>query len=148
MLIRFCLLFAAALIASAAAAQQPAPKPLSTKQQEPPSGKIGYVNPERVMQLSRSTRKSKQDLDDKYQRLVKEIDAGPQDQLERRRIALDEDIGMQREDALKLFFEKTNRIIRHIAMEENFDIVFLEAVYASALIDLTERVIKEFDAGK
>ena len=137
------LMIAAAVMATTAAAQQPAAKPPPG----PASGKVGYVNPERVMLLSRSTRKSKQDLDDKYQRLVKEIDAGPKDQIERRRIALDEDIGVQREDALKLFFEKTNRIIRHIAMEENFDIVFLEAVYASALVDLTERVIKEFDAG-
>ena len=69
------LMIAAAVMATTAAAQQPAAKPPPG----PASGKIGYVNPERVMLLSRSTRKAKQDLDEKYQRLVKEIDAGPQD---------------------------------------------------------------------
>ena len=140
--IRFGLTIAVAFVAFAAAAQQPA-----TKQQEPPSGKIGYVNSERVMQLSRATRKQKQELDDKFERLVKEIDAGPQELIERRRVALDEDMGIEREDALRQFVDKTNRIIRHIAIEEDLDIVFLEAAYAGAGVDLTDKVIKELDAG-
>jgi outer membrane protein len=131
-----CSLFAAGLAATGAAAQLPGP----------PSGRIGYVNPERVLQQSSTTRKLRQALEEKFERLVKEIDAGPQDQIERRRIALDEDMGLEREDAQRQFVDKTNRIIRRIALEENLDIVFLEAAYASALIDLTERVIKEMDA--
>jgi Skp family chaperone for outer membrane proteins len=129
-------MIAASLAAMGAAAQMPGP----------PSGKIGYVNSERVMQLSTTTRKLKQALEDKFEKLVKEIDAGPQDQVERRRIALDEDIGLEREDALRQFVDRTNRVIRRIALEENLDIVFLEAAFASAQIDLTARVIKELDA--
>jgi outer membrane protein len=132
-------IIAAAAMATAAAAQE---KPA------PASGKVGYVNSERVMLGSRTTRKSKQDLDDKYQRLVKEIEAGPQDQIDRRRNALVDDMALEREDALRQFVERTNRIIRQIAMDENFDAVFVEAAFASARADLTDKVIKELDAGR
>jgi len=135
-ILRFCLMLGAGLVAAGAAAQMPGP----------PSGKIGFVNPERVMQQSQGTRKIKQSLDAKYERIAKEIEAGAQDQIERRRIALDEDIGLEREDAQRQFVDKTNRIIRRIALEEDLDIVFLEAAYASPGIDLTDRVIKEYDA--
>lgn len=139
---RFLLAIATAALASAAAAQQPAKPP-----PEPPSGKIGFVNSARVMQLSRMTRKAKQDLDDKFQRLLKEIEAGPRDQIERRRIALDQDMSLEREDALRQYVDRANRIIRQLALEGNFDAVFLEAAFASARVDLTDRVIKELDTG-
>jgi outer membrane protein len=136
-------IIAAAAMATAAAAQQkPAPAPASASA----SGKVGYVNSERVMLGSRATRKSKQDLDDKYQRLLKEIEAGPQDQIDRRKNALVDEMALEREDALRQFVERTNRIIRQIAMDENFDAVFVEAAFASARVDLTDKVIKELDA--
>ncbi|MSQ62948.1 MAG: OmpH family outer membrane protein [Betaproteobacteria bacterium] len=136
---RICLIAAAAVIATAASAQE---KPA------PASGKVGYINSERVMLGSRTTRKSKQDLDDKYQKVVKEIEAGPKDQIDRRKNALVDDMALEREDALRQFVERTNRIIRQIAMDENFDAVFIEAAFASARVDLTDKVIKELDAGR
>ena len=141
-LIRFGLTIAAAVLASTAAAQQPAAKP----QQEPPSGKIGFVDSQRVMREAKTTIRQKQALDDKFEKAVKEIEAGPPERYEQRRIALDEDMGVEREDALRQFVDRTNRIIRRIAMEENLDVVFLEAAYFSQLVDLTEKVIKALDA--
>ena len=138
---RFLWAIATAALVSAAAAQQPAKPP-----PDAPSGKFGFVNSERVMQLSRTTRKAKQDLDEKFQRLLKEIEAGPQDQIERRRIALDQEMGLEREDALRQYVDRANRIIRQLAMEGNFDAVFLEAAFASARVDLTDKVIKALDA--
>jgi outer membrane protein len=136
-LFRHGLMIAAAVLATAAAAQQPGP----------PSGKVGFVNTQRVLQESSTTKKSRQALEDKIQQRIKEIDAGPQNMIESRRIALDEEMNIEREDALRQFVEKTNRIIRHIAIEENFDAVFLEAAYFNKSIDLTDKVIKELDAG-
>ena len=134
---RIGLMIAAAVVATAAPAQQRAP-----------AAKIGFVNSARVMHESRTTQKSRQDLEEKFQKRVREIDAGPKNQIEKRRIALDEEMGVEREDALRQFVDRTNRIIRHIAMEENFDAVFLEAAYFSTRIDLTDKVIAELDSGR
>ena len=135
---------AAALVATAALAQ-PATKPPATPT-EPPSGKIGYVNSERVMHEARMTRLAKQALEDKYRKLTEEAQAGPQELVERRILALDEDFRRENEDALRQYVDRTNRIIRRIALAENLDIVFLEAAYFSPHIDYTDRVIKELDA--
>jgi outer membrane protein len=132
-------MIAAVLVASlagTAAAQQPGP----------PSGKIGFVNTQRVLHESRTTQKSHQALEEKIQKRIKEIEAGPQSQIESRRISLDDEMNIEREDALRQFVDKTNRIIRQIAIAENFDAVFLEAAYFSKSIDLTDKVIKEIDA--
>jgi outer membrane protein len=136
------------IVAMSAAALCAVAFPAAAQLPEPPSGKIGFVNSERVMYESITTRKAKQDLEDKFQKRVKEIDAGPPDQIERRRIALDEDMNLEREDALRQFVERTNRIIRQIALDENFDAVFLEAAYFSTRIDLTDKVIKALDADR
>ena len=140
--IKFSLTIAAAFVAFAATAQQPALKPPP----EPPSGKIGFVDSQRVMRDSKTTSNQKKILDDKAEKAMKEIEAGPQDQAERRIRALQEDLGIEREDTLRQFVDRTNRIIRQIAMEENIDVVFLEAAYSSQRIDLTEKVIKLLDA--
>lgn len=131
-------MIAAAVMATAAAAQRPGP----------PSGKIGVVNTQRVLHESRTTQKAHQALEEKIQKRIKEIEAGPQNQIESRRIALDDEMNIEREDALRQFVDKTNRIIRQIAIAENFDAVFLEAAYFSKRIDLTDKVIKELDAGQ
>jgi len=41
--------------------------------------------------------------------------------------------------------EQANRVIRQIAEQEKFDIIFQDAVYANPRIDITERVIKALD---
>jgi outer membrane protein len=131
-----------------AAALLAATVPAAAQMLGPPSGKIGFVNSERVMQQSQTTRKAKQALEEKFQSGVKEIDKGPEDQIERRRLALEEEMNLEREDALRQYVDRTNRIIRRLALEENLDVVFLEAAYASTRIDLTDKVIKELDADR
>jgi outer membrane protein len=42
--------------------------------------------------------------------------------------------------------EQANRVIRQIAEQEKYDIIFQDAVYANPRIDITERVIKSLDA--
>lgn len=122
--------------------------PLAAQQPAPAVSKIGFVNTARVLHDSHATRLVRENLEAEFQRREREIADGPKDEIERRRIALAEDINRQREDALKQFVEKANRIIRRIAEAEQFDVVFLEAAYFNARIDITDKVIKEFDAGR
>ena len=44
--------------------------------------------------------------------------------------------------------ELANRVIRQIAEQEKFDIIFQDAVFASPRIDITDKVIKALDSGK
>ena len=131
---------AAALLAAAAcpaAAQQP-----------PASYKIGYVDTERVMRDSRAARQVQKDLDDEFQKRSREIEAGPPGDIDRRKVALADEMNMKREFTLKQFIDKANDTVRRVAEAEKFDAVFIEAAYANARIDLTDRVIASLDAGR
>ena len=132
---------AALLVAAAfpAAAQQA---------QAPASYKIGYVDTERVMRDSRSSKAAQKGLDDEFAKRAQEIDAGPPADKERRKIALADEMNVKRELALKEFIEKANDIMRRLAEAEKFDAVFFEAAYASTRIDLTDKVIKALDGGR
>ena len=127
---------AIALAAGTAAAQAPA------------ASKIGYVNTERVMRESRAAQQMQKGLEAEFQKRDKEIAAGPAADMERRRGALIEDMNLRRENAVKQFIDKANGVIRRIAEAEKFDIVFLDAAYANARIDITEKVVKALDAGR
>ncbi len=135
-LIRAALATALALSAGTAAAQAPA------------GNKIGYVNTERVMRESRAAQQMQKGLEAEFQKRDKEIAAGPAPDIERRRSALVEDMNLRRENAVKQFIDKANGVIRRIAEAEKFDIVFLDAAYANARIDITEKVVKALDAGR
>jgi outer membrane protein len=137
-----CLIGAALAVMAAAAC------PAAAQQPAPAISKIGFVNTARVIHESRTTQKQRQGMEAEFQRRTKEIDAGPKNQIEMRRKTLDEDMNQQREDALKQFVEKTNRIIRRVAEAEKFDAVFLEAAYFNSRIDMTDKVIEELDAGR
>ena len=135
-LARAALAAALALSAGAAAAQAPA------------GNKIGYVNTERVMRESRAAQQMQKGLEAEFQKRDKEIAAGPAPDIERRRSALIEDMNLRRENAVKQFIDKANGVIRRIAEAEKFDIVFLDAAYANARIDITEKVVKALDAAR
>jgi outer membrane protein len=129
---------AAVVMAWPAAAQQPAPG----------AYKVGIVNVPRVMRDSRVSQQAQKRLEAEFQKREREIAGGPALDIERRGNALAEDMNVRREEALKQFVEKTNGVVRRIAEAEKFDVVFFEAVYASARVDLTDKVIKELDAGR
>ncbi len=129
------LLFAAA--AGTAVAQKPAPN----------AYKIGFVNTARMMRDAREAQQLQKSLEAEFQKGQREIAGGPQEEKARRMDLLAEQMNQKRVEALQVFVEKSTRVIRRIAEAEKFDIVFLEAAYANARIDLTDRVIRELDAG-
>jgi len=59
-----------------------------------------------------------------------------------------EDLNQRRNEELAQVVEQANRVIRQIAEQEKFDIVFQDAVFASPRIDITDKVIKALEAGK
>jgi outer membrane protein len=59
-----------------------------------------------------------------------------------------EDLNQRRNEELAQVVEQANRVIRQIAEQEKYDIVFQDAVFASPRIDITDKVIKALEAGK
>jgi outer membrane protein len=57
-----------------------------------------------------------------------------------------EDVNQRRNEELSQVIEQANRIIRQIAEQEKYDIIFQEAAYANPRIDITDKVIKALDA--
>ena len=59
-----------------------------------------------------------------------------------------EDVNQRRNEELSQVIEAANRIIRQIATDEKYDIIFQEAAYANPRIDITDKVIKALESGK
>jgi outer membrane protein len=60
-----------------------------------------------------------------------------------------EDLNQRRNEELARVVEQANQVIRQIAEQEKFDIIFQEMpAYVSPRIDITDKVIKELDAGR
>jgi len=56
-----------------------------------------------------------------------------------------EDVNVRRNEELSQVIDQANRIIRQIAEQEKYDIIFQEAAYANPRIDITDKVIKAMD---
>lgn len=59
-----------------------------------------------------------------------------------------EDVNQRRNEELSQVVEQANRIIRQIAEQDKYDIIFQEAAYANPRIDITEKVIKAMEGSK
>jgi outer membrane protein len=60
-----------------------------------------------------------------------------------------EDLNQRRNQELAQVVEQANRVIRQIAEQEKFDIIFQEMpAYVSPRIDITDKVIKALEGGK
>lgn len=158
-----------ALAAFPAAAQAPAPAPAMYKIGFVDTNRV--MRDSRVAQAARKSieadfQKREQDIvagETRLKRLAAELEKGGaampvaerqkrtaeanklQADLVRRRTEFAEEVNLRREEALKSIVDKANAIIRRIAEQENYDLVFFEATYANPRIDLTDKVIKTLD---
>jgi outer membrane protein len=83
------------------------------------------------------------------QRRNKERDFGELNRdFQRKQREFREDLNQRRNEELAQVVEQANRVIRQIAEQEKYDIIFQDAVYASPRIDITDKVIKALDSGK
>lgn len=81
------------------------------------------------------------------QRRAKEREFNDQNRdFQRRQREFREDLNQRRNEELALVVEQANRIIRQIAEQEKYDIIFQDAVYANPRIDITDRVIKALES--
>jgi len=138
---RVCAACAAAallLCSTALPAQQPAPHVY----------KIGFVNAERVLRDSQASQQMETSLSADFQSREREIAAGPALEIEKRGAALAQELNLRRDAEMRQFIARTGRIVKRIAEAEKFDLVLYEATYANARIDLTDKVIREIDAGR
>jgi len=66
-------------------------------------------------------------------------------EFQRKQRELREDFNQRRNEELSGILERANRAVRQIAEAEKYDIILQEAVYASARIDITDKVIRALD---
>ncbi len=81
------------------------------------------------------------------QRRAKERDFGELNrEFQRKQREFREDLNQRRNEELAQVVEQANRVIRQIAEQEKFDIIFQEMpAYVSPRIDITEKVIKALE---
>jgi outer membrane protein len=80
------------------------------------------------------------------QRRAKERDFGELNRdFQRKQREFREDLNQRRNEELAQIVEMGNRVIRQIAEQEKFDIIFQDAVFASPRIDITDKVIKALE---
>src|SRR5687768_3948378 len=84
------------------------------------------------------------------QRRAKEREFGELNrEFQRKQREFREDLNQRRNEELAQVVEQANRIIRQIAEQEKFDIIFQEMpAYVSPRIDITDKVIKALEGGK
>jgi outer membrane protein len=68
--------------------------------------------------------------------------------LQRKDRELREDFNARRNEELQAVLERANRVVRDVAQQEKFDIIFQEAVYVNPAIDITEKVLRVLNNGK
>jgi outer membrane protein len=68
--------------------------------------------------------------------------------LQRRDRELREDFNTRRNEELQAVLERANRVVKEVAQQEKYDIVFQEAVYVNPAIDITDKVLKVLATAK
>ncbi len=71
-----------------------------------------------------------------------------QREFERRRRELLEDLNQRKNEELSRVTERASRVIKQIFEAEKYDLIVQEAVFASAKVDITNKVIDALNAGK
>jgi len=67
--------------------------------------------------------------------------------LQRRQREFREDLQQRKNEELSGVVERANRVIKQIYETEKYDLIVQDAVFASARVDITDKVIKALNAG-
>lgn len=143
-----------------------------------PSGKIGFINTERILKDSLLAKAAQHKLEAEFSQrdknlremaarikaLTQKLDkngpvmsdserASEQQQLsdlnrdfQRKQREFAEDLNARRNAALAAVLDKANKVVKQVAEQGNYDIIFQEAVYVNPRIDITDKVLKALDA--
>ncbi len=74
----------------------------------------------------------------KRQREMQDMDR----ELQRKQREFREDFNQRRNEEVQALIDRAQRVVRQIAEQEKFDLIFQDAVYQSARVDITDRVLK------
>ena len=66
--------------------------------------------------------------------------------LQRRRREFQEDLTQRKNEELAAVLERSNRVLNQIFLTEKYDLIVQEAVFYSAKVDITDKVIKSLNA--
>jgi outer membrane protein len=66
--------------------------------------------------------------------------------LQRKRREFQEDLNQRRNEEMASVVERANRVIKQIFDAEKFDVILQEVIFASARVDITDKVIKALNA--
>lgn len=69
-------------------------------------------------------------------------------EFQRKRREFQEDLNQRKNEELAAVVERANRVIKSIFENEKYDLIVQEAVFASARLDITDKVIKALNAQK
>jgi outer membrane protein len=67
---------------------------------------------------------------------------------QRKRRELQEDLAQRKNEELAAVVERSNKVIKMIFDTEKYDLIVQDAVFASARVDITKKVIDALNAGK
>jgi outer membrane protein len=69
-------------------------------------------------------------------------------EFQRRQREFREDLNQRRNEELQALLERAQRIVRQLAEQEKFDLIVQDAVYFSARVDITDKVLRALNNGK
>ncbi|MFN3886323.1 MAG: OmpH family outer membrane protein [Aquabacterium sp.] len=67
--------------------------------------------------------------------------------LQRKRREFQEDLNQRKNEELSSVLDRANRVVRQIFDQEKYDLIVQEAVFASARVDITDKVIRALNGG-
>ena len=80
-------------------------------------------------------------------RVRRERDLSDQDrEIQRKRREYQEDLSQRKNEELNAVVERANKVIKQIFETEKYDLILQEAVFWSAKVDITDKVIKALNA--
>ena len=67
---------------------------------------------------------------------------------QRKRREFQEDLNLRKNEELAQVLDRANRVVKQVAEAEKYDVILQEAVYINPRLDITEKVIKAFNASR
>jgi len=82
------------------------------------------------------------------ERVRRQRDLVDQDrELQRKRREYQEDLNQRKNEELSSLLDRVGRVVKQISEQEKYDLIMQEAMFASARVDITDKVIKALNSG-
>lgn len=101
-----------------------------------------------IRALQQELEKNTESVNEEERRLKERELAGLSRRYQRAQQQMREDLSLRQNEEYGLILERTNKVIRELAEQQNYDLILQlqDSVYRSARIDITDQVIKALNA--